>query len=130
MGVYFNLSFWYKLTDHNWWGAIISAIGVAVMVGINVLFVPRIGYWACAWGGFAGYGVSMLISYFLGQKKYPIPYDLKSIGLFFLMAAAMFAVHSLWLRALPAWLQMTAGTVLLGVFALLAWREIKSSKAI
>ena len=130
MGVYFNLSFWYKLTDQNWWGAIISAIGVAVMVGINVLFVPRIGYWACAWGGFAGYGVSMLISYFLGQKKYPIPYDLKSIGLFFLMAAAMFAVHSLWLRALPAWLQMTAGTVLLGVFALLAWREIKSSKAI
>ena len=130
MGVYFNLSFWYKLTDQNWWGAIISAIGVAVMVGINVLFVPRIGYWACAWGGFAGYGVSMLISYFLGQKKYPIPYDLKTIGLFFLMAAAMFAVHSLWLRALPAWLQMTAGTVLLGVFALLAWREIKSSKAI
>jgi len=130
MGVYFNLSFWYKLTDQNWWGAIISTIGVAVMVGINILFVPKIGYWACAWGGFAGYGVSMLISYFLGQKKYPIPYDLKTIGLFFLMAAAMFAVHACWLRSLPVWLQLTAGTVLLGVFALFAWREIKSSKAI
>ena len=130
MGVYFNLSFWYKLTDQNWWGAIISAVGVAVMIAINVVFVPRIGYWACAWGGFAGYGVSMLISYFLGQKKYPIPYDLKAIGLFVLLAGAVFAVYWFWLRTLPAWLQMLVGTVLLAAFALLAWREIKSSKAI
>ena len=130
MGVYFNLSFWYKLTDQNWWGAIISAIGVVVMIGINVIFVPKIGYWACAWGGFAGYGISMLISWFLGQKKYPIPYDLKTIGKFVLIAGAMFAVYWFYLRTRPAWLQMTAGTLLLGVYGLAAWREIKSSKAI
>ncbi|MBQ9660427.1 MAG: lipopolysaccharide biosynthesis protein [Bacteroidales bacterium] len=130
MGVYFNLSFWYKLTDQNWWGAVISAIGVAVMVAVNVLFVPRIGYWACAWGGFAGYGTSMLISYFVGQKKYPIPYDLGTIGKFVLIAGAMFAAHTLYLHTLPVWLQLLAGTVLLAVFALAAWREIKSSKAI
>ena len=130
MGVHFNLSFWYKLTDQNWWGAIISAIGVAVMVTINVLFVPKIGYWACAWGGFAGYGIPMLISWFLGQKKYPIPYDLKAIGKFVLIAGAMFALYWFWLRNQPAWLLMTAGTLLLGLYGLAAWREIKSSKAI
>ncbi|MCR4824099.1 MAG: lipopolysaccharide biosynthesis protein [Bacteroidales bacterium] len=130
MGVYFNLSFWYKLTDQNWWGAIISAVGVAVMIAVNVIGVPKIGYWACAWGGFAGYGVSMLISYFLGQKKYPIAYDLRTIGKFVLLAGAMYALYALYLKTLPVWLQLFAGTVLLAVFALAAWREIKSSKAI
>ena len=72
----------------------------------------------------------MLISYFLGQKKYPIPYDLKAIGKFVLVAGAMFAIYWFWLRTLPAWLQMALGTLLLGVYALVAWREIKSTKAI
>jgi len=130
MGVYFNLSFWYKLTDQNWWGAIISAIGVAVMIAVNVIFVPKVGYWACAWGGFAGYGIPMIISYFLGQKKYPIPYDLKGIGKFVLVAGAIFALYWFWLRTLPAWVLMSAGTVLLALYALLAWKEIKSTKAI
>ena len=131
MGVYFNLSFWYKLTDQNWWGAIISAIGVAVMIAVNVIFVPRIGYWACAWGGFAGYGIPMLISYFLGQKKYPIPYDLRGIGKFVLVAGAIFALYWFWLRTLPSsFLQMTVGSMLLAGYALIAWKEIKSTKAI
>ena len=130
MGVYFNLSFWYKLTDQNWWGAIISAVGVAVMVAVNVVFVPRIGYWACAWGGFAGYGTAMLISWMIGQKKYPIPYDLKAIGKFTLLCGAMFAVHAFWLKSLPVPAQLLAGTVLLVLFALAAWHEIKTSKSI
>ena len=130
MGVYFNLSFWYKLTDQNWWGAVINTISVAVMIGINVLFVPKIGYWACAWGGFAGYGIAMLICYFLGQKKYPVPYDLKAIGKFVLVACAVFALYWFWMRTLQAWLQMTFGTFLLVTYVLLAWKEIKSSKAI
>jgi len=91
MGIYFNLSFWYKLTDKTLWGAIMSATGAAVMILVNILLVPKIGYWACAWGGFAGYGVAMLMSYFIGQKKYPINYDLKSMGLFTLLAAALYA---------------------------------------
>ncbi|MBQ6045978.1 MAG: polysaccharide biosynthesis C-terminal domain-containing protein, partial [Bacteroidales bacterium] len=99
MGVYFNLSFWYKLTDQNWWGAIISAVAVAVMVAINVIFVPKIGYWACAWGGFAGYGIAMLLSYFIGQRKYPIHYDLKGIGLAVLSAGGAYAAHAAIVRA-------------------------------
>ena len=129
MGVYFNLSFWYKLTDQNWWGAVISAIGMVVMVAINILFVPKIGYWACAWGGFAGYGVPMLISYFLGQKKYPIPYDLKTICKFFLLAMTLFGTHQvLWKEPSP-WSMLT-GTVMLALYVFAVWKEIKSSKAI
>ena len=128
MGIYFNLSFWYKLTDQTWWGAIISAIGVAVMITVNVLLVPRIGYWACAWGGFAGYGVSMLLSWFLGRGKLHVPYDYKCMFLFTALAGVIFVVVSLpgWLgREVNSWLMMGIGTVLLGGYALLLWHEIK-----
>ena len=130
MGVYFNLSFWYKLTDQTWWGAVISAIGAAVMIAVNVIFVSRIGYWACAWGGFAGYGTSMLLSWLIGRGKYPIPYDLKTICLFILLSAFIFAAVSMpgWLGiGLPAWLLVAGGTVLLGVYGVLVLREIKKS---
>lgn len=90
MGIYFNLSFWYKLNDQTWWGAIISAIGCIVLLAINFILVPRIGYIACAWGGFAGYGICMIVSYFLGQKKNPVPYKLKPIFGYFALAIGIF----------------------------------------
>ena len=130
MGVYFNLSFWYKLTDQNWWGAVISAIGVAVMIAVNVIFVPRIGYWACAWGGFAGYGVSMLLSYFIGQKKYPIKYDLGRIARFLVIAAAMFAVYEFWLKDMPMWPAMAIGSALLLLYCFFVYREIRGEKTV
>lgn len=95
MGVYFNLSFWYKLTDRTIWGAWFSGAGCAVLIAINVLFIPTYGYMACAWAGFAGYGTAMLLSYFVGQHYYPINYPLKSIGVYVLIAALFFAVMQL-----------------------------------
>ena len=86
MGIYFNLSFWYKVIDKTIWGAIFSGIGCAVLLAVNFIFVPRYGYMACAWGGFAGYGVAMITSYFVGQKYYPINYPLKSIAFYTLLA--------------------------------------------
>ena len=82
MGVYFNLSFWYKLVDKTIWGAYFSGIGCVVLIAINVLFVPRYGYMACAWAGFAGYATAMILSYIVGQRKYPIAYPLMSIGVY------------------------------------------------
>lgn len=125
MGIYFNLSFWYKLSDQTHWGAIMSAIGAAVMIAVNIIFVPKIGYWACAWGGFAGYGTAMLLSYFIGQKKYPIGYDLRTIGLFFCLAAAMFCVSEFLLKDLPVWLQITLNTIQMLIYAFLVWKDIK-----
>ena len=91
MGVYFNLSFWYKLNGQTWWGAVMSAVGCAVLVAVNVIFVPHIGYMACAWGGLAGYGVCVLMSYFIGQKKNPVPYPVGTILGYFALALALFA---------------------------------------
>ena len=82
MGIYFNLSFWYKIIDKTIWGAVFSGIGCAVLLLVNIIFVPKYGFMACAWGGFAGYGVAMLASYFVGQKYYPLNYPLKDIALY------------------------------------------------
>jgi len=128
MGIYFNLSFWYKLSDQTWWGAVISAAGAAVMICINVVGVPRIGYWACAWGGFAGYGTSMLLSWLIGRRKYPIRYDLRTMGLFVLAAALLYLAYNAPAYAgidLPDWALVVWGTLLLGVYLLLTWKNIR-----
>lgn len=91
-GIYFNLSFWYKLTDKTYWGAYFSLIGCAIIVALNILFVPVYGYLASAWASVAGYAVILLLSYWIGQKEYPIHYDLKSLGLYALMAAVLYVI--------------------------------------
>jgi len=91
MGVYFNLSFWYKLTDRTIWGAYFSGIGCVVLIAVNVIFVPQYSYMACAWGGVAGYGTAMLLSYVVGQKYYPINYPLKEIMAYIVLAMILTA---------------------------------------
>ena len=115
MGIYFNLSFWYKLIDKTLWGAVFSFVGCAVLIAINVVFVPRYGYMACAWAGVAGYGVATVVCYVVGQRKYPIAYDIRSIGLYMLVAAVLFAASQLQPWG-AQWLRMAVNTALLGVF--------------
>jgi len=76
LGIYLNLSIWYKLTDQTINGAYISLAGAAVTVAINYYFVPLFGYWASAWATLAAYFIMMVISLVWGQIKYPIPYQL------------------------------------------------------
>lgn len=90
MGVYFNLSFWYKLIDKTIWGAWFSGLGCLVLVAINVIFVPRHGYMACAWAGFAGYGTAMVVSYLVGQRHYPIKYPMAEIGVYVVFALLLY----------------------------------------
>jgi O-antigen/teichoic acid export membrane protein len=92
MGIYFNLSFWYKIIDKTIWGAVFSGIGCAVLLLVNIIFVPKYGFMACAWGGFAGYGVAMLASYFVGQKYYTLNYPLKDIALYVWLTIMAFTV--------------------------------------
>ena len=124
MGIYFNLSFWYKLSAKTWWGAVMSSIGCAVLVAINIIFVPRIGYMACAWGGLAGYGVCVLLSYFLGQHYNPVNYPVKTIGCYLLLALLLFAGMK-WTSTLnSAWISITINTMLLAVYiAAVLWNE-------
>ena len=124
MGVYFNLSFWYKLTGQTWWGAVMSTIGCIVLVAINIIFVPRIGYMACAWGGLAGYGVCVLLSWFIGQKKNPVPYPVKAMLGYLLLAVALFAVTTRVALLDSLWLRLVLNTLLLLVYvAVVAWNE-------
>jgi len=87
-GITFNLSFWYKLTDKTSWGAYISYLGLAITILGNILFVPIYGYIASAWASCICYLVMMLVSWFLGKKQYPIPYDLKQAARYLLIGAA------------------------------------------
>jgi O-antigen/teichoic acid export membrane protein len=121
MGIYFNLSFWYKLIDKTIWGAWFSGIGCAVLILVNVLFVPKFGYMACAWGGFAGYGTAMLLSYFIGQKYYPINYPLRDIALYTVVAGILFAAMMLPIDNM--WLAVAYRTVLLLLFVGLIYRK-------
>ncbi len=117
MGIYFNLSFWYKLIDKTIWGACFSGIGCAVLVITNVVFVPRYGYIACAWAGFAGYATSMILSYFVGQKKYPINYPLREILIYVVIALVLFGGITYCNKLLPIWGSLCANTILILVFA-------------
>ena len=115
MGVYFNLSFWYKLTAKTYWGAIMSAIGCAVLVLVNVILVPKIGYMACAWGGLAGYGTCMLLSFFIGQRHYHVPYPVAAILGWFAFALALYAASTM-VNIDNLWLRLGYNTLLLLVF--------------
>ena len=116
MGIYFNLSFWYKLTDRTYWGAIFAGIGCTVLVAINVFLVPKYGYIACAWGGFAGYGISMILSYVMERKYYPINYPMKEIGLYTLLAAVLFVGITFSNKYLSFWPAILVNTLLVLVF--------------
>ena len=89
-GIYFNLSFWYKLIDQTQWGAYFSTIGCVATILIIVLFAPTYGYMACAWASFSSNLVMMLLSYVIGQKKFPIQYDIKSAVIYSVLAAAFY----------------------------------------
>ena len=115
MGIYFNLSFWYKLIDETRWGAYFSLTGCIILILMNIFLVPKYGYLASAWAGFTGYGVAMLLSYFVGQKKYPIQYDLKAIGMYVLLAAVLY-VAAEYVSIDNIYLRMAYRTVLLLLF--------------
>ena len=117
MGIYFNLSFWYKLTDRTIWGAWFSGIGCAVLIAANILFVPRYGFMACAWAGVAGYGTAMLLSYLVGQRYYPINYPLKSIAAYVVLAALMAVGINYCNAHCPLPWALAANTLMIGVFA-------------
>jgi O-antigen/teichoic acid export membrane protein len=94
-GIFFNLSLWYKLTDKTIYGAYFSVVGTIVIVLLNVVLVPKFSYMGCAWAAFTCYFVIMLISYYFGQKHMPVKYDLKSIGLYVVVAMALYAASFL-----------------------------------
>ncbi len=116
MGIYFNLSFWYKLIDKTIWGAWFSGIGCVVLITMNIVLVPSYGYMACAWAGFAGYGTAMLLSYLVGQKYYPIRYPMKEILQYVLLAVVSFVLMQLLKQACPIPVVLAGNTLIIAAF--------------
>lgn len=116
-GIFFNLSLWYKLTDKTQWGAYFSLFGLAITLTINIAFVPRYGYIACAWAAFTCYFAMMIASWFIGQHYYPIRYDLKGIGKYFLLALVLYVI-ALWIPIENQILRLSFRTILLVLYIL------------
>ena len=123
-GVYFNLSFWYKLTDKTQYGAYFSLVGVVITFVLQVIFVPRIGYMASAASSAVCYFAIMLLSYFVGRKYLTIPYDFRKIGAYTLITLLLLGLFALVAHFLPTcpWAKMAVGTVLLLIYIGAAWK--------
>ena len=124
-GIYFNLSFWYKLTDETKWGAWFSLIGLCITLVLQIVGVPLIGYWASCGSSLVCYFVIMLLSYFIGQKKAPIPYDLKAIAQYTALTIGLLAVYyAIRLYYISnMWILMAFGTVLIAIYLLVLTRK-------
>ena len=106
-------------------GAYFSLIGLVITLVLQVVGVPLIGYWASCGSSLVCYLVIMLLSYFIGQKKAPIPYDMKRIGLYTVLTVALLAVYyvlRIWVIG-NMWVMMGAGTVLLLIYLLVLTRK-------
>ena len=124
-GVYFNLSLWYKVTDRTYWGGILSVLGCALTVLIIVVLAPRYGFMGCAWASVIANGGVMLFSYILGQKYYPVAYEIRKLGGYVLLTSLCYGLE--WgigcvLEGSPL-LQMASNTVVLVVFSLVILRR-------
>ena len=129
MGIYFNLSFWYKLIDKTIYGALFSLAGCLVLLAVNIWGIPHYSYMACAWGGVAGYGTAMLLSYFVGQRINPIPYPIGSITLYVIIAAAFYLAMTLVPETWPEWQYVGLSTVLILVYAAIIYKkELRNSR--
>jgi len=89
LGIYFNLAIWYKLTDKTRYGMYLSLVGALITIAFNVIMIEKIGFIASAWATLLAYGVMMILSYYLGQKHYAVPYNLKSILSYLVLAIGL-----------------------------------------
>lgn len=125
LGIYMNLSVWYKLSDQTKYGLYISGIGAILTIVLNVLFIPKYSYMASAWVSLIAYTVMMILSYLWGQKNYPIPYNLKK-NLAYIISSILIVFLSFYIFKR----NIFAGDALLIVYALAAFyferRDLKA----
>lgn len=95
LGIYGNLSIWYRLSDQTKFGLYISVVGAIITIVLNIALVPKFGYMGSAWVSLLAYFTMMVISYVLGQRNYPIPYDLRRIVIYLIVSLAL-VILSFW----------------------------------
>ena len=123
LGIYYNLSIWYKLTHKNMTGAIITLAGAAITITLNILLIPRYHYLGAAIATFACYLFMMVVSYIMGQKHYPIPYARKKLISYLVLVVLIYLFHLGLVRIWDnRWFNLGTSTLLLILFALFVLR--------
>ncbi|OYW81704.1 MAG: hypothetical protein B7Z27_01590 [Sphingobacteriia bacterium 32-37-4] len=127
LGVYYNLSIWYKLTDKNNYGAMITVAGALITIGLNILLIPSLHYLGAALATFLCYLFMMLVSYYMGQQHYPVPYATKKLSAYLAVVLVMYGLQKSILYFFPyLWLGIIIGFICIGLFSwLVIWAEQK-----
>ena len=126
LGVYYNLSIWYKLTNKNMLAAYITLIGAAITITLNYLFIPKFGFMACAFASFICYSFMMVISYTQGQKHFPIPYAWKKLLAYIVISCLLYGVHQVFRYYSPSvMMNHVFGVVLMVAFMVFVARVEK-----
>lgn len=126
LGIYFNLSIWYKLTGKTLWGALLTIIGAVITIGLNIYWIPMssdhliFGYYGSAWATFFCYTTMMILGYLLGQKYYPIPYNLKKFFGYIGLALGLYFI-SRFIQTDSWFLNVGSGLILFLIFPFIAW---------
>ncbi|MDD4236398.1 MAG: polysaccharide biosynthesis C-terminal domain-containing protein [Bacteroidales bacterium] len=115
MGMYYNLSIWYKLNDKTKFGAYLALFGAGVTIILNIILIPIIGYMGSAWATFACYFIMMLSSYTIGKKHYKIPYNIKKILKYFALALILYAISYIY-ADFVIWLRLILNSILMFVY--------------
>jgi O-antigen/teichoic acid export membrane protein len=127
LGIYYNLSIWYKLTNKNKFGALITILGALITIGVNYVLIPTMGFYACALANFLCYGTMMIFSYTQGQKYYTIPYEWKKYLGYISLACTLYVIqHLLRNQAPPVWILHLAGIFLTIAFLAIVFRVEKN----
>lgn len=127
LGVYYNLSIWYKLTDKNNYGAMITVAGALITIGLNILLIPSLHYLGAALATFLCYLFMMVVSYYMGQQHYPVPYATKKLSAYLAIVLVMYGMQKAILYFFPhLWLGILIGFIFIALFTwLVVWAEEK-----
>jgi len=120
LGIYYNLSVWFKLTNRNMFGAYITIAGAVITILLNIWWIPQFRYFGSAWATFVCYAFMMVISYTQGQKFYPVPYAWKKLIAYLVIVALLYALHQglIYLTPQQSWLHILVAILFIASFGL------------
>lgn len=125
LGIFINQSIWYKLSGQTHFGALLTIFGAIITIALNIYWIPRIGYMGCAWTTFICYAAMMVASYFLGNKHYPVNYDLKRIFGYLTLSITLYLL-SKWIKTDSSSINLFINNGLLVAFIAFIWRLEKN----
>jgi O-antigen/teichoic acid export membrane protein len=126
LGIFINQSIWYKLTGQTRYGAFLTIFGALITIVLNILLIPRIGYMGCAWTTLICYASMMVASYFMGNKHYPVNYDLKRILGYLGLSVTLYALSCL-LKTNSTGINLLINNFFVIVFVTVVWKFEKNN---